>query len=129
MKAEELRIGNVVLHKKTIVKINDIGRAWHTHRVLPIEKFSAPSRKCRVKEYSPIPLTEEILLDCGFEKTYGLRFQIDDILMLDMGDLTAGINPYDIFWIGDCKYVNQLQNLYFALTGQELEFKTLGKNN
>jgi hypothetical protein len=75
---------------------------------------------------NPIPLTEEWLLKFGFEK------QQD-------GDLTIypGKNCYAFSeqWIHNgyptsdsnalmkCKYVHQLQNLFFALTGEELTIK------
>ena len=52
-------------------------------------------------------------------------FSIDDLLVVDLEDFTFGINPYDIFWFTNTNtiYVHQLQNLYFALTGKELEIK------
>ena len=80
-------------------------------------------------DFKPIPLTEEILLDCGFENHDSLKFSIDDTLIVDLQDFTFGVNPYDTFWFSECDiiYVHQLQNLYFSVKGQELEFKTLGK--
>lgn len=66
----------------------------------------------------PIPLTEEILLKCGFE--------IDDVLAPCM----HVAKEWDLEWFIDgvyldgsntkAVYLHQLQNLYFALKGEEL---------
>lgn len=69
-------------------------------------------------EYSPIPLTEEwilkfkyIKLNNSFFTTKGhLIWRINDLIMCDKNGIVL-------------KYVHQLQNLYFALTGQELTIK------
>lgn len=77
----------------------------------------------------PIPLTEEWLLKFGFEKlcstekgfkqnVYSMRNPSLQIYELSKG---YGVS----FWIGnELKHVHQLQNLYFALTGEELTFKS-----
>lgn len=84
--------------------------------------------------HEPIPITEEILLKCGFEKeeVYGcphvvfyfrgklmdltLDFKLSTSHSRDYG--SQSVNGSQVF-----KYVHQLQNIYFALTGQELEIK------
>lgn len=66
----------------------------------------------------PIPLTEEILLKCGFEKEVnyvkGITIQ-DGIAYFD--DNEFGHSKEDEI---ECKYLHQLQNLYFSLTQKEL---------
>ena len=85
--------------------------------------------------YKPIPLTEEWLIKFGFEKGYlnylvlkeefycycyekskGLHIEVfahdEEDEVIDSEYLTPTIN-----------YVHQLQNLYHALTGKELEIK------
>jgi len=65
----------------------------------------------------PIPLTEEWLLNLGFEKIREY-FTIDnefDVFVNESGFYTH-INCGNII----LSSVNQLQNLYFALTGKEL---------
>jgi hypothetical protein len=66
--------------------------------------------------YRPIPLTEEWLLKFGFEITDNFqtkdRFQThkqDGIIWFEYGYIVVELN-----------YVHQLQNLYFALTNEEL---------
>jgi hypothetical protein len=76
-----------------------------------------------LKFIEPIPLTEEWLLRFGFKKNRagcsmkGLKITFD--------------SDEKIFWVdynftGTCelRYVHQLQNIYFALTGNELKSKT-----
>jgi hypothetical protein len=105
MKATELRIGNWVklgLHEFA-VELPDIRRL-----------------KSWPDQYKPIPLTEEWLIKFGFEiyefdhKENQYRFKerllvIRDGLFCDYGTSVV------------LKHVHQLQNLYFALTGEELE--------
>jgi len=69
--------------------------------------------------YRPIPLTEEWLLKFGFEITDNFqtkdRFQThkqDGFFWFEYGYIVVELN-----------YVHQLQNLYFALTGEELTIK------
>jgi hypothetical protein len=65
----------------------------------------------------PIELTEEILLKCGFEKKEEKVYVNKNITIYKFGDL---------YWFdlqNEAIYIltlNQLQNLYFALTNKEL---------
>lgn len=73
----------------------------------------------------PIPLTEEWLLKFGVEKKYGCfllstnrgTIQIEE----DLAEISSVITHNG--FMAPCKYVHQLQNLYFSLTGTELEIK------
>jgi hypothetical protein len=111
MKATELRIGN-----------------WVKRDDQP-DGFQIDSRSFIVCErdpemYQPIPLTEEWLVKFGFDSLpYTDQYEYNG--MLFNLDLTKG--TFD-FWcdnvtgrINYIHFVHQLQNLYFALTGQELE--------
>tara|TARA_R110002096_G_scaffold382312_1_gene576205 strand:+ start:6033 stop:6365 length:333 start_codon:yes stop_codon:yes gene_type:complete len=105
IEVKDLRIGNLVnYHYKgnnhiTTVNINlltEIGRLIKTARI------------------EPIPLTEEWLVKFGFDGW-------------DIGSYTITLTNGN-FWILGCdkplarniKHVHQLQNLYHALTGEEL---------
>jgi hypothetical protein len=105
IKASELRIGNYYNHNGQIKTVtpNTILEVWEAERTW-----------CK-----PIPLTEEILLkNLGFKKS-------------SWGWIKNGVNIQKGFTLAfssnkdsiEIKYLHQLQNLYFALTGQELEFK------
>lgn len=69
------------------------------------------------KYYEPIPIIEEVLLECGFE--YDDAFYYKDGIFLEYDD-----NSLRLDCMSDSvsiKYLHQLQNLYFALTNEELE--------
>lgn len=73
-------------------------------------------------EFRPIPLTEEHLLRFGFERE-GNEFRTDWFLGLSFDVVENDFHVYEVrdsFHITTIKYVHQLQNLYFALTGEEL---------
>jgi hypothetical protein len=117
MKANELRIGNWVdWDDKTIrsqVKgIHPSGKYAH------LENGWVDLIRC-----DSIPLTEEWLVKFGFEFT-------DWLGSWDLPDGSLGIlkTNNDTFILEsyrcpEIQYVNQLQNLYFALTGEELQLK------
>lgn len=129
MKAEELRIGNLVLHSNGISKVNmirgndiglyDLGLAlWGT----------------TIDRIEPIPLTEEWLLKFGFHDRSGqlanrMGYGIDVNSIIEIAWYKQG-NDVRLQTKGSgytlntgIAYVHQLQNLYFALTGNELTIK------
>ena len=80
------------------------------------------------KNYEPIQLTEEWLIKFGLNKTVdhpGRKlYEHDDIIPLWFSDKRVITDFYaSRVRIRECKYVHQLQNLYFALTGEELTIK------
>ena len=98
--------------------------------------FKAKARDIEVAElFEPIPLTEEILLKCGFKKTeeyYASYEENIDVYTIGCFDIAFIDNEYKLWFCieedpfysfswTEIKYVHQLQNLYFSLTGQELE--------
>ena len=76
-------------------------------------------------DYRAIPLTEEILLKFGFFKKLGnyelenFRFHISQPMNFDGFVFCEG---YSVI-TDKIQFVHQLQNLFFALTGEELTFK------
>lgn len=119
IKASELRIGNAIWDE-TRKQIK-----WVTHRVIS-DLASHPSPL----PYSPIALTVEWMARLGFEwNATDERYyiQIGNTLYLEFDiDFDCFITPES--WGGSCpwsaiKHIHQLQNIYFALTGQELEIK------
>lgn len=112
MKATELRIGNLYDHNgeyKTVTA-DVILEVWVAER----------------NWVKPISLTEEWLLKFGSTGTYG-NWQYT----LPVGAITFHFRR-NIEWYSELggiylgskiKYVHQLQNLYFALTGEELKTK------
>lgn len=92
------------------------------------------------ERFSPIPLTPEILVACGFTKYKypdDSKREMRDMyfikagyvqITLAMGEtILAGSNNSDteaqVILNKSTKYLHQLQNLFFALTGDELPIK------
>jgi hypothetical protein len=81
----------------------------------------------KYKDFDPIPLTEEILLKCGFIKSTlvegcyfhnqkeRLYISIANQHAIHFGNINGVLVMID--------YLHQLQNLYFALTGEELNIE------
>ena len=135
MKSNELRIGNILTVGRYDVKVIEIHHLGV--QVCDLEE-TQDTWEPYVDRIKPIPLTEEWLLKFGFENidkggndfiTYtdsehNYYLQIDvrrkdgKYLILDnsFDDLRA-------FSMVDIEYVHQLQNLYFALTGNELKYE------
>jgi hypothetical protein len=120
MKARELRIGNYITAKTTIfsneivVKING---EWVNG--MPADNFIG------------IPITEEWLLKAGF-KDHKILCGMMEIQVRPFETVIQGIidGKWLVSLIDDIptmlrsiQYIHELQNLYFALTGEELEFK------
>lgn len=118
MEARELRIGNYVkykccvgdLHESQVDEIKRNGFAW--------------CGGWMAKE--PILLTEEWMVKFGFEskgiikigeeKDGEIYWYKNQLHISDMRDSSYS-------FVSKCEYVHQLQNLYFALTGEELTIK------
>lgn len=88
----------------------------------------------RMDALQPIPLTEDWLLRFGFDKEtrVGENKYYKDRYLIENGISQFFDNGYSFRITTDnqnsthaasVKYVHQLQNLYFALTGTELELK------
>jgi hypothetical protein len=119
MKANELRIGNYLEYDLEDVKINSIGRVYLNHK-----GKNYITNKIKVKEYEPIPLTEEWLVKFGFYFD-GVRYQkeINNNLWVFVKNNVYGWYCPHIEVSNGIKYVHLLQNLVFALTGEELTIK------
>jgi hypothetical protein len=119
MKANELRIGNWVQTDKG--RQYQIDLSWYE-----CCKDSTEGRDIQLDTH-PIPLTEEWLV----------KFGINNVSQTNWIYYQTKIGYYNItiengvfkFWLADCDdcgysidiiSVHQLQNLYFALTGEEL---------
>lgn len=125
MKASELRIGNWF---KNLRRNKEVTAGYNTFYFLsegPLEE----------DDIQPIPLTEEWLLKFGFEddsyavfrkvidKGISISVSFQDYAHTMLCDHPVTIWPNDYSIPIKCQYVHQLQNLYFALTGEELEVK------
>ena len=132
MKAQELRIGNY-LKNDVVVKIDAkiIFNIW-----------------AEAEDYEPIPITEEWILKFGFEMFDYLVSDVfdDDFVYIAYKLMLKNKKSYyticnrrtdyfdfclKVIWakeiqLSAIKYVHELQNLYFALEGEELEINQHG---
>jgi hypothetical protein len=115
VRASELRIGNYVNTPKGYQKVNAIGSG----KMLSVEYGSV-----EYQELTPMPLTPEMLLKCGFNQFSTVCYQMEiENLSLEYFTDTKALYIYPNE--GEIKipmpYLHQLQNHYFALTYKELE--------
>jgi hypothetical protein len=121
IKANELRIGNLA--------IDQLGNIICVTAKYILEQYQSDIAE---DDYlKPITLTEEWLLKFGFKRNDNTKVS-DSFYWIMFGSSQLHINPDNgVVWIyrnknifnNPClvRHVHQLQNLYFALTGEELD--------
>ena len=119
MEAKELRIGNYVLDRGNKLILID---HWEYKDKISSRRENIFHPLTEFVDYlKPIPLTEEWLVKFGFDKLEGW----DDMYYFQIGDFQIyeyNVSGYE-FDDFSIKHVHQLQNLYFALTNEELIIK------
>ena|ERR1700739_3025639 len=127
IKAEELRIGNWILGPKgMILKSCKTIEFWD----LISYQITHLNEKDSFALCTPISLTPELLKKAGFEMMpngfaattllkAGIRIAYHNWNASECSLFQQGI--YFDFAAGQFKFVHQLQNLFFALTGEELQ--------
>ena len=107
MNASELRIGNLIYNKEgNIVYVNT------NHLTLLLYGIE--------NEFKPIPLTEEWLLKFGFKKDFnGYLLKSLSFSITRNGEFMICVEDRPTQTI--CYSVHHLQNLYFAIIGEELK--------
>jgi len=133
MEANEIRINNIIHQEATITlsrdrydnatrdESNDADIIVTAENISEIVKNSA--------NFSGIPLTEEWLLKLGLKKNYDGNYGGDFDFSIEPKSFdvivsgAAGWENYERAIGKPLSYVHQLQNLYFALTGEELTIK------
>lgn len=124
MRANEFRIGN--WFRRTHGK-------GYTDMQIDVESLMeilSPDQNIAFDDFHPIPLTEEWLLKFGFKKMtnfksphfdkYPIEVCFDGVkplVTLEFDSTVTGYYSYDC----PIEFVHQLQNLFSALTGEELE--------
>jgi hypothetical protein len=147
MEASELRIGNLIAssgnpsNKETWVigkvrSISCLDAEFEQIEVETDEDFTWFFKGC----YFGIPLTPELLVEIGFGKVIGYFITTKPNISLELAENNDnstnqwycyvrnknGIGVKDEFCLlrKDLLHLHQLQNLYFALTGEELTINT-----
>ena len=132
MKANELRIGNYVNYEQTTHLITCINIDYSIS--LWVDKRGEEHLyQHQNNEIKPIPLTEEWLIKFGFKHSNKDWYELNDTniyegtlnicLKQKCSTLTCMSGKNELMLCKPFDYVHQLQNLYFALTGEELTTK------
>ena len=138
----DLRIGNWIKYEDKLVQVVQLSSLM----ILCQKDENQFLVNCAPEVFQPIELTEEVLLKIGFKKVFQSkvtkgRFELN----VDMGDNEFRNIVYHIYASGNTnlnitqrrcaslcddsmdksgiKYLHQLQNAYFILTGEELNIE------
>ena len=107
----EIRMGNMITY-------------YPTGKLVTIDYDHVKSFLKNPEEYNPIPLTPELLQAAGFEETEEKNWRIPlSPFQLHLNE--AGVFQYLLVNAGERSVdsVHQLQNLYYALTNEELHIQ------
>jgi hypothetical protein len=126
IKASELRIGNLVSQNGFFGYVYSIESALPRQEQRFSDKdlvtlFDNGITTVQIDEIKPIPLTEKGLINFGFSELEknSRTFFVNNKFKLEMSN--GGNIYYNKIRI---PYVHSLQNLYFALTGVELQLSS-----
>ena len=112
MKANELRIGNLVLRPD----LNELNHSISE----PKPHYVEFTDLCNEHRLKPIPLTEEWLVKFGFDDDFHIgKFWVT----IDDNGYYYTNHKLNDNGFTEVLFVHSLQNLYFALTGEELTIK------
>lgn len=130
IKANELRIGNLLNYDTPEGDVVTLTTDFNAIQ------WATEDPKCFNLVHSPIPLTEEWLVKFGFKQYIDFEIKTNIFFLLPLCGFSYDIatKQVTIFEmeegnkISHCikrkiEYVHTLQNLYFALRGQELTIK------
>lgn len=137
MEAIELRIGNWVKLKDgqggvIVCNIDELS-IWTKSKLNTYRTFS-------LEKYCGIPLTKEILLECGFDADYkngyiGINVNFTNFTLTYpcvLGEWQKSFayeyGTFNLPRFRELRYLHELQNLFFALTNQELDCSFLESN-
>lgn len=133
MEAKELRIGNLLRISDnfkavsgTVISVIEINDSGIIHKIHDNQKFGSA-----FNILEGIPLTEEILLKCGFEEAYRSTFRVRydhkdfmfigyDINLSGIDNTATGLRYYGSHI--KLNYLHELQNAFKVFTGEELKY-------
>lgn len=138
MKASDLRIGNYVYYEHTTHIVSGVHGnkvySWWVKDGEPVIEYEAKDVSGTqvenpyidvISQYEPIPLTEEWLLKFGFDMKNKNRLDwVKGAFNLERSNEDNSKFCFEVYshYI-PLDYIHQFQNLYFALTGEELTLK------
>lgn len=142
LQRKDFRIGNRIIYMGAEIVIEGIQRDGDIDYTLNGHPYGGHN----VKHYEPIPITESYLLKQGLRSQkemnekwyldyafvysfedelrcsdYFIATDLEDVYKFCIATFDDGMQSYES--LRRLKYVHELQNLFFALTGKELELK------
>lgn len=125
MKVNELRIGNYIRYREAVVKVTGINTENFHEGGVYFDYHGRTRIGCSEDRIDPVMVSEDWLLKVGFKK------HVDDnkTPFWNKYPLQLCWHPVDGFeyfhrqftcYFIKMKYVHQVQNLYYCLTGKEL---------
>lgn len=109
----KLRIGNRVRYKKEIFEVLNIQDSGTI--------FSSQGKYGKFRNISPISLNKELLLEYGFSDMNDGIYKYKGLTEL-FHTFCGFFFRYDVKFIASCKYLHELQNIFFALYKEEINF-------
>lgn len=134
MTSNELRIGNLARDKVSKTELKVVGLTENNVVSYVIDRSKFPLANGWAIE--PLPLNEEHLLKFGFEKIKdfdvytnvwelkGFMVSLGEYINIHVDWADDGTDNYHSIVCYEELHVHTLQNLYFALVGEELTFKS-----
>lgn len=139
MKPNELRIGNLIQHGNTAYRIiSFMGTSYVEVDSAYVNFATDDQRELLISECTPIELTEELAMKLGLNKKSPITWTFPKLnvpFIIYLSEPQFSNSPFELFYTGNqpdgsasgcdvgIDFVHQLQNLYFALTGEELILK------
>lgn len=122
MKENEIRIGNWFIHNGNWSHRNDYEELknsfyfqWENN-----DWYALGECTFSFDDFEPIPLTTEILEKVGFVNDELIINGNDNSVISRNKDNTFSLWVEGYYGFGKCKYLHQIQNLVYSLTGREL---------
>lgn len=132
IKANELRLGNYFEYLVED-KLSDPQSEWVLNVIDAQDIMQCDSINDYFNNhYRPIPITEKVLFQCGLYQIKGSKiYSINDAYKLKIIENNGFSSSCLLYkkYVGNLivsityvSYLHQLQNIYFALTGEELQY-------
>lgn len=132
MESKDLRIGNLLENMGDIIKVEYLDKSLVKGVYHRVDTYNT---SIQLKQCNPILLTEEWLRNMGFTGDGNMNILVNSRIILEYD---SHYNTVELYSLGfkanlhlEVKYVHQLQNIYFALSGEEISFNggIQGKND
>lgn len=126
MRENQLRIGNFFISPITKDEVLTVTGIRHTNTYGYMIYYTSESGVSSLEHADllfPIPITEEWILRLGFESYLSKNLYFNNLHCIELIGTVFYFKPFctiDAYCYIEIKSVDQLQNFYFALTGEEL---------